>query len=270
MNLTDAYLAGYAGNTAKAYRRDLADWSTFFTGELLAATRSDINAYVRDMEARELSASTISRRMSAVSGLYAYAVAEDMLTRNPAEHVRRPKVSQDSQTLGLSQDEARLLLAAAKADGTRSHALISLMLHTACRVGEALALTVEDFGIDMGMRVVRIHGKGGKIRVLPLTDAAVIDALGVTEGLLFPMAQSTAFRLIQRLAATAGIEQADRITPHSLRHTAITAALEEAPVHVVQDFAGHADPKLTQRYNRARHNLLNSPALALANYWSAA
>lgn len=270
MNIVADYLAGYAGNTAKAYRRDLADFQAFFTGDVLTATRSDVNAYVRDMEARELSASTIARRLSAVSGLYAYAQAEDMLERNPAEHVRRPKVSQDSQTLGLSQDEARSLLAAAKADGVRSYALISLMLHTACRVGEALALTADDIEIDLGMRVVRIHGKGGKVRVIPLADAAALDALGVTEGLLFPMAPSTAFRLVQRLAVAASIEQADRITPHSLRHTAITAALADAPVHEVQDFAGHADPKLTQRYNRARNNLTNSPALALGNYWSAA
>lgn len=278
MLVTD-FLAGYAGNTAKAYRRDLTDFVAF-QGDVLAATRADVNAYVRLMETRELSAATIARRLATVSGLYAYAMSEGLIERNPAEFVRRPKVSQESQTLGLGQDEARALLAAARADGARSHALIALLLHTGARIGEALALSISDLRIDGGYRVVSFAGKGGKVRTIPLS-AATQDALdtmlaGRTDGLVFvsrtgtQWAQSEAFRTVQRLAQAAGIQDAGRISPHSLRHSAISAALiAGAPLHTVQDFAGHSDPKMTRRYSRAVSNLANSPAHALGDYFAA-
>jgi site-specific recombinase XerD len=63
------------------------------------------------------------------------------------------------------------------------------------------------------------------------------------------------WRLIRRLARTAGIPAADRLSPHSLRHSAITAALNAGvPFRDVQDFAGHADPRTTRRYDRSRHS----------------
>lgn len=273
MLVTD-FLAGYAGNTAKAYRRDLADFVAF-QGDVLAATRADVNAYVRSMETRELSVATIARRLATISGLYAYAMSEGLIERNPAEFVRRPKVSQESQTLGLGQDEARALLAAARADGARSYALVSLLLHTGARIGEALALTAVDLHIDGGYRVVTFHGKGGKQRCLPLGGAAAaVDELlaGRTDGLVFvsrtgtAWAQSEAFRTVQRLALAAGIQDAGRISPHSLRHTAISLALVAgAPLHTVQDFAGHSDPKMTRRYSRAVSNLENSPVHLLGS-----
>jgi integrase/recombinase XerD len=82
-----------------------------------------------------------------------------------------------------------------------------------------------------------------------------------------PWAASEAYRTVQRLARSAGIAHADRITPHSLRHTAITSALDAgSPLRDVQDLAGHADPRTTRRYDRGRHNLDRSPAYALAAY----
>ena len=171
------------------------------------------------------------------------------------------------------------MLEAARADhDPRSYPLLLTMLLTACRVGEALALTTDDLYADGGHRVVRLEGKGGKVRVVPITGAqAALDALlaGRT-GVVFATrtgrawAQSEAFRMVQRVAVAAGIEDADRITPHSLRHTSLTTALAEGlPVHEVQDFAGHADPRTTQRYNRARLNLERSPAHALAAIYAA-
>lgn len=281
MDLIAAYLAGYTGNTAKAYRRDLADWTAFFTADLLSAKRSDVDTYARSLEDRGLSAATVARRLASLSGLYTYALSEELIERNPVEHVRRPKVSTESQTVGLSQSEAVALLAAAKADSTRAYALVTLLLHTAARIGETLDLTVADLGTDGGYRVARFVGKGGKVKVAPLAApvVAALDALlmGRQDGYLFtsrtgnPLAQSEAFRTVQRLALAAGIQDADRVTPHSLRHTSITAALAaDAPLHEVQDFAGHADPRMTQRYNRARLNLTNSPAHRLGTYFAEA
>jgi hypothetical protein len=74
------------------------------------------------------------------------------------------------------------------------------------------------------------------------------------------------WRLIRRLARTAGIPAADQLSPHSLRHSAITAALNAGvPFRDVQDFAGHADPRTTRRYDRSRHNLDRHATYALAS-----
>lgn len=283
MDLLDDYLAGYSGHTAKAYRADLACWQAWLDSsatDLLAVRRADVDRYARGLEGRGLSPATVARRLSSVAGLYRYAVAEGLLTANPAEHVRRPKVSQESQTLGLRALEARALIEAAKRHGVRSEALVRFLLISACRIEEALALDVSDIGVDGGHRVARIRAKGGKIRLVPLASAAdAFDALiaGRTEGPVFAtrtggrLNQSSAFRTIQTLAAHAGIRDANRVTPHSLRHTAITAAFDAgAAGRDVQDFAGHADPRMTARYDRARHNLDRSPAHLLGKHYGEA
>ncbi len=280
MNLVTDFLSAYTGNTARAYARDLADWSAFLAERkvaLLAVKRAHVDAFVRHMETEQRSASTMARRLSCVSGLYAYAIAESLIKDNPVVNVRRPKVSQDSQTLGLTQDEARMLLKVAKEDSPRAYALVSLCLMTGCRIGEALDADLSQIRIDGGHRVIRFNGKGGKVRVIPLASAAgAIDAYlgGRTEGPLFATrsgrawTQSSVFRTLQRLALLAGIAEAERVTPHSLRHTSLTGALiAGAALHEVQDFAGHADPRTTRRYDRARMNLDRSPAHALGAYF---
>lgn len=96
-------------------------------------------------------------------------------------------------------------------------------------------------------------------------------ALDATAGPLFatshgnPLTQAAVFALVRRLAHAAGLPAADHISPHSLRHTAATAALDDgAPLRDVQDFLGHADPRTTRRYDRNRGNLDRSPAHRLA------
>lgn len=283
MNLVSDYLVGYSGNTAKAYYRDLSCWQAWLAEagiDLLAVTRANVDTYARHLEALGRTPSTVARRLSTVSGLYAYAVAEGILDRNPVAHVRRPKVSQESQTLGLRALEARALIDAAARHGARSEALVRFLLISACRIEEALSLDVTDLGVDGGHRVARIRAKGGKIRSVPLASAAdAFDALvaGRTEGPVFVTStggrwtQSGAFRTVQALALHAGIREANRVTPHSLRHTAITAALDAgAASRDVQDFAGHADPRMTARYDRARYNLDRSPAHLLGSFYSEA
>jgi site-specific recombinase XerD len=273
------YLAGYSGNTRKAYARDLTDWFGWLDVRglvVLEATRSTVDLYARHLDEQGgLSRSTIARRLSTLAGYYRYAESEGAVARNPVSAVRRPRTSQDSPTLGLSKTEARQLLDQAAHDGPRTEALVTLLLLTGCRVGEALALTVTDLSVDKGHRVATLHGKGGKKRRLPIPAAAAhaLDTYlaGRDAGPVFttatgrPWAQSSVFRTIRRLARDAGVPHHERVTPHSLRHTAATLALDaNAPLRDVQDMLGHADPRTTRRYDRGRHNLDRSPAYTLA------
>ena len=125
--------------------------------------------------------------------------------------------------------------------------------------------------------------KGSERRRIPLAapTIAALDAYlaGRTDGPLLqteplggrdggrPLDRRHAQRIIKRLATAAGLDKADRLSPHSLRHTAITAALDAGvPLRDVQDFAGHSDPRTTRRYDRARDNLDRNATYAVASY----
>lgn len=264
--------------TRVAYGRDLrafAGWLAEHHVDLLAARRAHVDAYARTLEARGAAPSTVARALSSLSSFYGYLLEEEVTTRSPCTHVVRPKVGDDSQTTGLDRDEVRALLARARMDSPRACALFSLLAGNGLRVGEALAADVTDLDVERGHRVLRIVRKGGKRATAPLpaTTADAIDTYldGRTDGPLFAtrtggrLDEPYVFRLVRRLAREAGISTAGKLSPHSLRHSFVTLALDaDVPLHDVQDAAGHADPRTTQRYNRARHNLDRHAAYALA------
>jgi len=202
--------------------------------------------------------------------------------------VRRPRVDADhSSAQGLTKSQAQALLGVAHDDGTRSRAFVSLLLFTGIRISEALSARLSDLQHDGGHRVLVVTRKGERRQkvVLPapvldalaaylgstvangtelaITDAASADAPIFTTATGKPWAQSEAFRTVQRLARVAGIE--GHISPHSLHHTHATLALD-AGVQLadLQDSMGHADPRTTRRYDRARGRLERSSAYALA------
>ncbi|MGP9618439.1 tyrosine-type recombinase/integrase [Arthrobacter sp. AOP36-A1-22] len=284
-----ALIAGWAlslgsPNTRRAYGRDLGSylgWLDRSALDLLTVSRVHVDAYREHLgsitEPRALSAATVARKLSALSGFYAYAVSADALTSNPAALVKRPTVDADtSDTQGLTKDQARELYAAAVEDGPRSRALVALLLTSGIRVSEALGATTADYGHDSGYRVLTVTRKGGKRAKVVLSGVAVeaLDAYLETTGHelvagsadaapIFTTAtgktwaSSEAFRTVQRLAKVAGI--AGRISPHSLRHTFATIHLDAGgTLHDLQDSMGHADPRTTRRYDRARGNLAKS------------
>jgi integrase/recombinase XerD len=174
--------------------------------------------------------------------------------------VRRPHVDDDSATVGLDRDELGRLLAAAEADGPRSTALISLLVYNGLRISEALSRDVEHFTYQTGHRVLRLTRKGGKRSteaLAPVTVHALESYLERTTGPLFlgrdgtgRLTRSAAWRLIRRLARSAGIPAADQLSPHSLRHSFATGLLGAGvPLQDVQDAMGHADPRTTRAYD---------------------
>ncbi len=181
----------------------------------------------------------------------------------------RPAVDPDyTATIGLDRDQARALVAAADADAgaqaLRTAAVVRLLLHNALRVDEACAADIADLGEDSGHRVLRVVRKGARKAKVPLTPATVAaleayladraQRAGAGEwrqlsGPLLATAsggrlrQGHLWELVRRLARTAGIGAWEHLSPHSLRHSAITFALDAgAALRDVQDYAGHKDP----------------------------
>ena len=193
----------------------------------------------------------------------------------PRVRVRRPKVSEESTTIGLDEKELVALLAAAEADGERSAALITLLALNGLRIDEALSRDVDHLTYQFGHRVLELTRKGAKRSAEALAPAtARVLEIYIGERAVGPiflnnkgrrLSEPTAWRLVRRLARRAGIPAADRLSPHSLRHSAITAALNAGvPFRDVQDFAGHADPRTTRRYDRSRNSLDRHATYALA------
>ncbi len=262
------YLARYSGRTRDAYALDLRTffyWCTARGVAVFAMTRPHVELYVRWMEEeRGYAPSTIARRLSTVVGFYRFAVIDGYLDRSPAEYVRRPRVPEESQVLGLDRMQLGALVAAARASTPDDAALITLLGLLGLRVSEACNVNIEDMGTERGHRTLHVVGKGNKPALIPLPVpvARVLDAVAGdrTTGALIRtrtgarMDRNAATRIVKRLARRAGIDH--KVGCHALRHAYITAALDAGvPLRDVQIAARHADPRTTTRYDRARGNL---------------
>jgi integrase/recombinase XerD len=288
--LVAAWLLSYdSPNTRTAYGRDLSNWFAWCVDhglDPLGVARGHLDAYARHLaEVQHRSPATVARRLSALAQFYAYATDEGLIERSPAAKIRRPKVADDSQTTGLDRDQLRALLATARqraVDGRgRAHrdlALLTLLGHNGLRIGEALGADATDLGTERGHRTLRITRKGGRratVVLAPVTARALDDELaGRTDGPLFMTAtgrrldEPSVFRMVRRLARAADLgDIAEQLNPHSLRHAFVTLALDAGvSLRDVQDAAGHADPRTTRRYDRARHNLDRAATYAVAAY----
>lgn len=283
--LAAAWLLGYPTNTALAYRRDLEAWARWCANlgiHPLAAERHHVDLWVRNLTTepqsrtrRPASPATVARKLSALSGFYDYGVHDaEVLTHSPVASVRRPKVSDESQAIGLTADELRRLLTAAASHSRRSAALVTLLTFCGLRISEALGADVRDYGHDHGHRVLKVTRKGGKTARVALAPP-VIRALdeyldGRSEGPIFVSASGRrlgyqlAYEQLGRLCRAADLPTG--VTPHSLRHSYATESLRlGAALQDVQDALGHADPRTTRRYDRSRHNLDRSPNYLLAS-----
>lgn len=179
--LVGAFLASTrTPNTRQAYARDIADWRGWLAERgvgLLGASRVVVDLYARHAaEVRALSPATVARRLSALTRLYRYAVAVELLERNPLEGIDRPRVGEDTTSTGLDRRELAALVTAAGASSARDYALVLLLALNGLRASELCALDIGDLDTERGHRVLRIVRKGGRRAIVPLAPQAV-DAL---------------------------------------------------------------------------------------------
>lgn len=265
-----AFLTRYSGATLSLYRIDLRclfAWCEEHGLDPLEVSRPQLEMFRHYLEdERGLMPSSVHHRLTVIRSFYRFAVVDGYLEKSPAEHIRLPKLYRDeTRTLGLDRTELGSIIATARASSPRDAALISLLGLLGLRVSEACAVQIEDTrGEHRGHRTLSLVGKGGKPATIPLPvpvcraiDAAAGDR---TSGPLLvrqdgqQLDRRTAYRIVTRLARKAGITKS--ISPHSLRHAYITAALDAGvPLRDVQIAARHADPRMTTRYDRARGNL---------------
>jgi integrase/recombinase XerD len=276
------FLAGYSGLTRDAYTLDLRMYTAWCVQQglhLFTARRADVECFGRNMEIAGRARATIARRLCTIAGFYRSAVEEELLEHSPAAHVRRPRLDYESRAVGLDRNEVGALLVAAGLGSAAEHALISLLAINGLRISEALGADIDHLGVERGHRTLTVLRKGGKIVTIPLaprTARAIDLALGGRlDGPIFlradgqRMDRHRASRIVRRVARRAGLDK--KISPHTLRHAFITAALDAGvPLRDVQEAASHTDPRTTMRYDRARVSLDRHATYIVAAYLAGA
>ncbi len=259
---------GLSEHTLAAYRRDLRHLSTALKkrGRTLAnASEADLNGVVADRFEAGYQARSSARWLSCVKGFYRHLAANGRLSEDPAAHLEAPKLGRPLPGT-LSEAEVERLLAAPDLDtplGLRDRAMLELLYASGLRISELVSLTTSSVNLQQG--VVRVIGKGGKERLVPMGEAAQTALtrfisqgrpalLGErTTDVIFPsnraraMTRQTFWHAVKRYARIAGISR--DISPHTLRHAFATHLLNHgADLRAVQMMLGHADLSTTQIY----------------------
>jgi integrase/recombinase XerD len=275
---------GFAVNSLAAYRRDLRRYLAFLNGggagSLSTVDESQVTDFlvalrVGDDDHAPLAASSAARALVAVRGLHRFAHREGDLAADVARAVRPPALPQRLPKALPVRQVLGLLEAAAPSGqaelptGLRSRALLELLYGSGARISEAVGLDVDD--LDLDQRAVRLSGKGGKQRVVPVGSYAV-EAVGawLAKGrpALSPrgpalfvnarggrLTRQTAWTLLRAAAERAGIESS--VSPHVLRHSYATHLLDGgADIRVVQELLGHASVTTTQVYTLVTVDML--------------
>ena len=256
---------GAAVNTIESYRRDLEALEEFLKRRgvtVLEADAEDLRAYLSAMNRQGLAPATSARRLSSLRQFYKFLFAERVRDDEPSAVLDSPRLGAPLPKY-LSETEVEGLLEAAHAvegpRGLRLAALLEVLYATGLRVSELVGLPVRAVRNDSG--VLMVKGKGGKERMVPLSDPAR-DALEVYQATidkkspwLFPAAGKTGHltragfaQALKKLASEACIDPA-RVSPHVLRHSFASHLLAHgADLRSLQQMLGHADIATTQIY----------------------
>lgn len=274
-------------HTRRAYARVLRDFFGELPGRDFSEITPDDVRHRRDqLIADGRKPATVSFHLAVIRSFFEYLVASGLVVRNPASAklVSAPAVPEDVRGRALTTREVRYLLAGPdrrQPGGARDYALMLVMLRMGLRVSEACSLKRSEVRWDRGRWTLRVKVKGGRERTLPLPDEvkeAIDQYLALDRGrrraqrtdgpdayvfqplvnyrtLEFarPLTPQTAWNVVQRWADYARL---GRVSPHDLRRTVITQALDQGlSYRQVQMMSGHRDPKTVMRYDHGRENL---------------
>src|SRR3954465_5139897 len=264
-----SYLARYSGHTHALYAYQLRRWFTWceatLPDPLVGIQRAHVELYIRSLGDSGLRVSSVNTMMHGVRGFFRYAHIDGLIGADPAVYARLSKVHRDeTRTQGLDRLELIRFLQIAQTITVHHGALAYLLGINALRASEAAAVRIEDYQETLrGHRVLHLVGKGTKPATMPLTVPVlrVLEAcrgertdgpLVLRPGSGKPIDRRDVYRMVLRIAKVAGIPR--HVSPHSLRHAAITNALDAAvPLRDAQILARHADPHYRALRPRPQH-----------------
>lgn len=260
--------SGLSHNTLSAYRSDLVHlgkWLNKNNRRLVAAQREDLLVFLAQKVHEGIQPRTTARFLSTMRRFYQYMVREKLITEDPSALIEAPKLGRPLPK-SLIEEEVDALLSAPDVNdtlGLRDRCMLEVIYATGLRVSELVGLKMGSINLRQG--VIRITGKGGKERLVPLGEESIEwleryikesrpELLKQkTSDYLFVsrrnpnMTRQTFWHLLKRYAHKADI--AKPLSPHVLRHSFATHLLNHgADLRVVQMLLGHSDLSTTQIY----------------------
>jgi integrase/recombinase XerD len=278
---------GRSPNTLAAYRRDLAVYESWLRargeegGALAAVTEATVAEYVAHLGRAGLAPASVARALVAVRSLHRFMVQEGGAGADPSADLSPPPVPQGLPK-ALSEQEVASLLSSVTGEGPaqlRDRAVLELLYATGMRISELTGLSLSDLALEE--QLVRVYGKGGKERLVPLGRYARLATetwLGAggrpavvpkrwarrddSDALFLNMrggriSRQGAWGIVRHYGEKVGL--GSRLTPHVLRHSCATHLLDHgADIRVVQELLGHASIATTQVYTRVSPERLRS------------
>ena len=261
---------GLSSNTSMAYSRDLEQleqFCTLYKKSLVHVSQKDLREFVAFLRKQELTPRSIARKISTLKQFYRFLLRENKIQTDPAELL---SIVQKTKRLPkhLTIDEIFRLIAAAAGNSEseiRDRALLEMWYGTGARVSELAQLTLGQ--IDLDERVVKIRGKGGKERIVPLSEDSVVLAKKYLDirhrwilqhelketKVFFLTRLGKAFsrqgiwKLVKKYAKRAHISR--KVWPHMIRHSFATHVLRGgADLRAVQELLGHKSISTTEVY----------------------
>ena len=269
---------GLSANTLAAYQADLRAFAAWLRREraglgLDQASRLEVLDYLALLSQQGLKPRSAARRLSSLRQFYQYLIRIGTLREDPSARVDAPRLGRPLPRI-LTEAEVERLLAAPDTEDPRGHrdrTMLEVLYATGLRVSELVELKPGEVSLTQGL--VRVLGKGGKERLVPLGEEALawlggfirgprLDLLGGRlSDFLFPTSRSdhltrqAFWQLIKRYALEAGIHK--ELSPHTLRHAFATHLLNHgADLRVVQMLLGHSDLSTTQIYTHVARERL--------------
>lgn len=269
-----------AQNTLTSYDKDIRAYVHSIFEKQQLATFDEIERYhilqhLKALQEDGKTARTISRHISSIRSFHQFLLREKRCQQDPTVHLEMPKLEQKLPQI-LSIEEVDRLMEAPntqKPAGKRDRAMLELLYATGMRISECIELNVEDVHLSMGF--IRVFGKGGKERIIPLGRAAIETCTvyinqarrelestkGRSEALFLNqrgnrLTRQGVWKLLKGYAQKAHIQH--ELTPHILRHSFATHLIENgADLRAVQELLGHADISTTQIYTHVSKTRLS-------------
>jgi len=274
------YEKRYSDHTIASYEKDIKNWMTFLNNKNISfvnITYKEVRLFLQECYNKKLARTSVGRTMSAIKMFYRFLVSEGIIDSNPITLVKAGKGVSSLPKFLYEQEMNALFEQVDTSDslGIRNYALLELLYATGIRVAECCDLKLSYFDFDGGMLL--IHGKGGKMRYVPIGEFAVSamedyfekarpELAGksrVETDVVFLNHRGTALTdrgvrdILKRL--TEATSENIKLAPHMIRHTFATHLLDNgADLRAVQELLGHANLSSTQIYTHVSKDRLKA------------
>jgi integrase/recombinase XerD len=261
---------GTADHTVAAYCHDVCQYLEYLRSNCIAnfdaITEQHIVVFLRTLASMGLSQRSVARYLSAIRQFHSFALAYERSSSNPTELLKTPSFERRLPMV-LTVEEVSQLLEAVETStpqGIRNRAVLEVLYGCGLRVSELCGLRLSDISFEDA--IVRVHGKGSKVRLVPIGEIArswtvryleeARPLLRSSRSMPTTLFLSNRGRQLNRMAVWLIVKEAARaagidahISPHTLRHCFATHLVEAgADLRAVQEMLGHADISTTQIY----------------------